>query len=106
MHLPFGEENRNLGWNLLPGGFVSPSRLGPEKVSSAVLSFVFFPAVENPTGLRSGFYLGVCAYYKDSGFQPLRGTTRSNHRVSPAAAGCQWISDSSRDLALVPGRPR
>lgn len=41
MHLPFGGENRNLGWNLLPGGFVSPSGLGPEKVSSAVL-VVFF----------------------------------------------------------------
>lgn len=42
MHLPFGGENRNLGWNLLPGGFVLPSGLGPEKVSSAVLVFVIF----------------------------------------------------------------
>lgn len=42
MHLPFGGENRNLGWNLLPGGFVLPSGLGPEKVSSAVLVFFNF----------------------------------------------------------------
>lgn len=42
MHLPFGGENRNLGWNLLPGGFVSPSGLGPEKVPSAVLFWFFF----------------------------------------------------------------
>lgn len=42
MHLPFGGENRNLGWNSLPGGFVSPSGLDPEKVSSTVL-VGFFP---------------------------------------------------------------
>lgn len=32
MHLPFGGENRDLGRNPLPGGFVSPSGLGLEKV--------------------------------------------------------------------------
>lgn len=61
MHLPFGAENRDLGWIVFPGGFVSPSRLGPQKASSALLlfSWAFFPAVENPTGFRSGFIVVV-----------------------------------------------